>query len=164
MRSPIDIASSCLLLLFITAAIVARVVPVLIRTGQYQHAYPGFEGQTYSRAWAQALGFPATAKGAYVLSVAVGGPADQAGLRAGTQSTTVLLDINEFGRPIFLESGGDLITRIDDQPITKLDDLLIYLEEKTAPGQTVRLTVLRDGNQQQTITIKMDRHPTQPTG
>jgi S1-C subfamily serine protease len=144
--------------------IVARIVPALIRTGQYQHSYPGFEGQTYSRAWAQALGFPATAKGAYVLSVAAGGPADQAGLRAGTQSTSVLLDVNDFGRPIFLQSGGDLITRIDDQPITKLDDLLIYLEEKTTPGQTVRLTILRAGNQQQTISIKLDRQPSEPTG
>ena len=47
--------------------------------------------------------------------------------------------------------GGDLITAIDDSPVTRFDDLLIYLERYTHPGDTVVLTVLRDGD-----TIELD--------
>jgi S1-C subfamily serine protease len=125
--------------------LVQRIVPGLIKTGAYQHAYLGMSGATYTRAWAQALGFPADAKGAYVLDLVRGGPAASAGLRAGTTDTNVLLGIDGVGGPVYLQSGGDLITAIDDQPITKMDDLLIYLEEHTSPGQKVKLTVLRDG-------------------
>ena len=38
--------------------IVQRVAPALIKNGVYTHAYLGLSGQTYSPAWAEALGFP----------------------------------------------------------------------------------------------------------
>ncbi len=38
--------------------IVQRVVPALIETGEYTHAWLGISGNTYSPAWAEALGFP----------------------------------------------------------------------------------------------------------
>ena len=40
--------------------IVQRVAPALIENGVYKHAYLGLSGQTYSPAWAEALGFPTT--------------------------------------------------------------------------------------------------------
>ena len=142
----------------IPISLVQRIVPALIETGVYHHAYLGITGQTYSRAWAQALGFPADAKGAYVAAVVSGSPAAKAGLRAGTEDTDVLLAVDAFGTPVYLQRGGDLITAIDGQPVTKMDDLLIYLEEHTSPGQTVHLTVLRD-SQQQTIAVKLGERP-----
>ena len=39
-----------------------------------------------------------------------------------------------------------------------MDDLLIYLEEHTSPGQTVHLTVLR-GGEQQTVAVKLGERP-----
>ena len=43
--------------------------------------------------------------------------------------------------------GGDLIVAIDGQPITTSDDLISYLVFETVVGQTVDLTVVRDGQE-----------------
>jgi S1-C subfamily serine protease len=141
--------------------LVQRIVPSLIQTGHYAHPYLGIEGGTYSRAWAQALGLPANAKGAYVEGVVPGGPAAQAGLQAGNQDTSIVLGTDNFGSPVYLQSGGDLITAIDGHSITNMDDLMIYLEEHTSPGQTVQLTVLRAGGQQQTLSVKLGQRSNQ---
>ncbi|MCX6027880.1 MAG: trypsin-like peptidase domain-containing protein [Chloroflexi bacterium] len=138
----------------IPISIVQRVVPALIQNGTYEHAYLGLSGGTYSKAWSQALGLPADLKGIYVLGISANGPAARAGLRAGNTDSSVVLGTTRTGAT-YLQSGGDLITAIDGQPVSRMDDLLIYLEEKTSPGQTVQLTVLRDG-QQQTLSVKLE--------
>jgi len=48
--------------------LVQRIVLVLIRTGEYQHAYLGITGDTQRRSWAQVLGLPANVKGIYVIT------------------------------------------------------------------------------------------------
>lgn len=141
--------------------LVQRIVPSLIKTGKYAHPYLGIEGGTMSPAWAKALDLPATAKGAYVMGVVRGGPAAQGGLQAGSQDTSVLLGTDNFGRGAYLQSGGDLITAVDGHSITKMDDLLIYLEENTSPGQTVHLTVMQAGGKEQTLTVKLGQRPEQ---
>ncbi len=143
----------------IPISIVSRIVPVLISNGQYQHAYLGISGNTYSPSWAQALGLPASARGAYVADVAQNSPAARAGLRGGSQDTSIVLGADNTG-VTYLQSGGDLITAIDGQTVTKMDDLLMYMEEHTSPGQTVKLTILR-GGQQQTLTVTLSARPTQ---
>jgi serine protease Do len=145
----------------IPISMVQRVAPALIKTGNYQHAYLGFSGETYSKVWAKMLGLPAKAKGVYVLDVLSGGPAESSGLRAGSTDTSVLLSFDRTG-PVYLQSGGDLITAIDGRPITKMEDLLMYLEEKTSPGQTIKLTVLRDGKPL-TLSVTLDAR-SGPTG
>jgi S1-C subfamily serine protease len=47
------------------------------------------------------------------------------------------------GRRVLL--GGDLIVAVDGRPVKNGDELLAYLEERTRPGQTVTLTIIRDG-------------------
>jgi len=145
----------------IPISIVKRIVPALIQNGAYQHSYLGLAGTTYSKAWAQPLGLPADARGAYVEQVTPGAPAALAGLRAGSNDTSVLLGQGNSG-PVYLQSGGDLITAVNGQPVTKMDDLLMYLEEQTSPGQAVKLTVLRSGGQQATLTVTLGARPAQP--
>jgi len=135
-------------------------VPSLIKSGSYQHAYLGLSGGTYSRAWSQALGFPVDAKGVYVFAAAQGGPAARAGLKGGTQDTSVLLGVDNTGAT-YLQSGGDLITAVNGQPLTKMDDLLMYLEEKTSPGQTVQLSVTHSNGQQATLSVRLSARPAQ---
>lgn len=142
--------------------LVQRIVPSLVKNGTYRHSYLGLSGGTYTRAWAQALGFPADAKGVYVLDVIQGGPADQAGLRPGTVDTKILLGTDGAGSAFYLQRGGDLITAIDGHPLSKMDDLLIYLEEHTSPGQKVRLTVLSGNGQQRTVELALGERPNQP--
>jgi serine protease Do len=144
----------------IPISIVDRIVPSLIKSGSYQHAYLGLSGGTYSRAWSQALGFPVDAKGVYVFAAAQGGPAARAGLKGGTQDTSVLLGVDNTGAT-YLQSGGDLITAVNGQPLTKMDDLLMYLEEKTSPGQTVQLSVTHSNGQQATLSVRLSARPAQ---
>ena len=41
--------------------------------------------------------------------------------------------------------GGDVITAIDGQTINSMSDIIAYLAIHTQVGQTVTLTILRDG-------------------
>lgn len=115
--------------------IVKRVTPVLIADGKYDYPYLGITSfDQLSLQQIEALGLKSFT-GAYVTSVTPGGPADKAGIRAGDQATSVQ----------GLGAGGDLIIAIDGQTVNHFDDLLRYLINNKSPGDTVVLTVLRDG-------------------
>jgi 2-alkenal reductase len=143
----------------IPISIVQKIVPALIKSGSYQHAYLGITGDTFSRSWAQALSLPVSSRGIYVMDAAQGGPAAQAGVQGGTQNTDVVLQAMRRSA-LYLPSGGDLITAIDGQPLAKMDDLLLYLEEYGTPGQQVNLTVLRNGKALQ-LTVTLGVRPDQ---
>jgi S1-C subfamily serine protease len=140
---------------------VQRIVPSLIKTGQYNHPYLGIQGATLSSTWAKALGFPANAKGVYITGLLPGGPAANAGLQAGSQNTSVLLGTDQFGQPTYLQSGGDLLTAVNGHSLKNIDDLLNYLEDNASAGQTVQFTVLRSGGQQQTVNVTLGARPQQ---
>jgi S1-C subfamily serine protease len=65
------------------------------------------------------------------------------------------------GEPLYLQSGGELIIGINDQPVEKFDDLLIYLFRYAAPGDEVQLTVLRSDGQQTVIPVELGVRPAQ---
>ena len=138
--------------------IVERVVPSLIETGSYQHAWLGISGRTYSPAWAGALDFPEEARGAYIMSVRQDGPAGRAGLRGGSQNTNIPLAAGA-NTVIYLQRGGDLIVGIDDQPVTTFDDILIYLESYKSPGDRVDLHILRAGQNERTLSVTLGNRP-----
>lgn len=142
----------------IPISIVQRVVPALIEDGRYQHAYLGVSGSTYNSNWAEALDLPAHARGVYIMGVVQGGPAQQAGLRAGNQNSGVMLELTTRG-PEYLPGGGDLVTAIDGQAVTGMDGLLAYLSEQTSPGQTVELTVLRANGGEASLKVKLGVQP-----
>jgi len=89
-------------------------------------------------------------QGAYVSSVTDGGPAMVAGIKGTTETIT------QDGRSV--DIGGDVITAIDGQPLKTFDDMLVYLSLQTSPGQTVRLTILRDG-QYQEVSLQLGTRP-----
>ena len=127
--------------------IVKRVTPALISDGQYDYPYLGISSiDSLSLPQIEALGLQSFT-GAYVTSVTPNGPADKAGIRAGDQSTSAGLN-----------AGGDLITAIDGQTIHNFDDLLRYLINNKAPGDTVVLTVLRS-EEQVDVTVTLDKRP-----
>ncbi len=113
--------------------IVKRVAPVLIANGKYDYPYLGISSlDSLSLEMVEALGLN-TFTGAYVTDVVSGGPADKAGIKAGTTSTSI---------PDLL-GGGDLIIAIDGRDVRTFDELLAYLITNKGPGDTVVLTVLR---------------------
>jgi 2-alkenal reductase len=138
--------------------IVERVVPSIIETGGYKHAFLGVSGRTYSPAWAEALGFPEDVRGAYILEVRSNGPARRAGLRGGSEDTNIPL-ASGMGQVLYLPRGGDLIIGIDDQPIRTFDDILVYLESYKSPGEDVELRILRAGEGEQSIIVRLGERP-----
>jgi S1-C subfamily serine protease len=128
----------------IPSVIVKQIVPSLIATGHYEHPYLGISGSSLDSALAQAMGLPANQRGALVVSVTPGSPADQAGLQASTRQVTI------DGQPALV--GGDVITAIDGQPVRRFGDMVAYLARSTKVGQTVTLTILRNGS---TETVKV---------
>jgi len=132
----------------ISINIVKRVVPYLIQDGKYDYPYLGITSiNDLPLQYLQELGLTQYT-GAYVTSVAPGSPADQAGVRAGTQATTIQ----------GLETGGDLIIAIDGHTVLHFDDLLKYLFNNKSPSDTVVLTVLR-GDQKVDLTLTLGKRP-----
>ena len=140
--------------------IVQRVVPALMAQGAYKHAWLGLSGQTFSPAWAEALGFPTTARGAYIVSVRDGGPSQLAGLRGGGSKTDIVIGASAQGVEV-LPGGGDLVVGVDGQPVKTFDDLLIYLESYKSPGDTVVLKVLRSSQGETELSIVLGERPSQ---
>ena len=133
----------------ISINLVKRIVPYLIRDGGYEYPYLGISSDAdLSLAEIEALGLN-TYTGAYVTQVTPGGPADQAGIRGGTQPTN--LDSR-------LQAGGDVITAVDGQPIATFDQLLGYLTTNKSPGDTIVLTILREG-QTMDVTVTLGTRP-----
>jgi putative serine protease PepD len=110
-----------------------RITPQLISKGYVSYAYLGASVQPVIPDLAKALGLKVE-KGAMVIEVTPGGPADKAGLKGGNRQ----VQVGNF----LLIAGGDVITRIDRLEIRDADDLIKHLRERK-PGETINLTVLR---------------------
>ena len=121
----------------VPSVIVQKVVPDLIEKGVFEHPYIGIKGGTLTSEVAQAMDLPATQRGALVVSVTAGSPAEKAGLRGSAKQADI------SGEQVSV--GGDVITAIDGQPVKDFEDLTAYLARNGKVGQQVELTVLRDG-------------------
>ncbi len=129
--------------------VIKRVTPYLIQDGKYDYPYLGIVSrEELTLLERQALNLPSDAQGAYVISVAQGGPAARAGLRGGNIQSDI---------PGLL-SGGDLIVAVDDQPVRNFSDLLSYLVTYKSPGDALNLTILRD-QQKMTLPVVLVRRP-----
>jgi S1-C subfamily serine protease len=127
---------------------IKRVAPVLIATGKYDYPFLGISSMdSLSLEVVKELGLTSFT-GAYVTDVISGGPADKAGIKAGTTTTGIT----------GLLGGGDLIIAIDGRSIRTFDELLAYLITNKGPGDTVTLTVLR-GTEKTDIPITLDKRP-----
>ena len=94
----------------------------LIDKGFVEHAQLGIQGQDVDPAAAELYSLGAS-QGALVAAVAPGGGAEEAGLQR-----------------------GDIITAIDDEPVTSMADLAGEIS-RHAPGDVVTLTVVRDADE-----------------
>jgi 2-alkenal reductase len=114
----------------IPVAAVHQIVPSLIENGAYAYPYMGvgFDSEV-SLDESEIYGLAQT-QGAYVLNVTPNSPAAEAGLVAANAQTG---------------QDGDLVVAIDGRSIDNFADLNSYLVFNTAVGQTIEMTVLRNG-------------------
>ena len=123
---------------------VRRVVPELIERGYYPHPWLGVQyiwdvtSETGLMLLELGMDVPVD-EGVLIVQTAQGGPASQAGLRGGNQRI-------RSGR-VALLIGGDILTAIDGEPITDSQELLRYLDTQTQVGQTIWVTIWRDGEE-----------------
>jgi S1-C subfamily serine protease len=69
-----------------------------------------------------------------VYSIIKNSTADKVGLRGAT--------VDYYGQ----RHGGDIITAINKQNVTKMDDLVTYVDQHVKFGDIITLTVYRDGH------------------
>ncbi len=136
----------------IPSAIVSKEVPTLIKSGSYQHPYLGISGTTLTPDLAQAMNLNPSQRGALVEDVTPGTPAANAGLQGSSNTATI------NGQQVNV--GGDVITAVNGQKVTTMDDLISYLFGQTEVGQTVTLTVLRNGNET-SVKVNLEARPNQ---
>lgn len=130
---------------------IKKIVPVLISEGSYKHPWIGVSGTDIAPDIAAALKLNQSTTGFLVIDITPNSPAAKAGIRGGDK------EVDIGGRPIKL--GGDIITAIDNQSISKIDDILVYLEEHKKVGDTVNVTVVSDGKIQ-TLKLVLGERPT----
>src|ERR687898_2932991 len=129
---------------------IKNVIPSLITKGDYQHPYLGIVGVDITPEIAEALGLT-EARGFLVTDVSSGSPAQKAGIQGGSS----LANVN--GREIAM--GGDVILKVDEHTVRKLDDVLTYLEREKKVGEAVQLTILRNGGTEN-INLTLGPRPT----
>lgn len=132
----------------VSSNILNRVLPKLKRGETYNYPYLGLSSlNALSLELAEILDLP-QATGAYVVEVVGGGPADQAGIRDGSQPTEIT---GYF-------AGGDLIIGVDGNEVLQFSDLLSYMMLNKAPGDEMVVTVLRAGEALD-LTVTLGRRP-----
>jgi len=81
-----------------------------------------------------------------------GSPMAQANVR-GAQQQVIVGDQRVY-------TGGDILMKIDDVAITRLEQVETLLEDNYRVGDTVTLTLMRD-SQQYTIQVQLAEEPSQ---
>jgi S1-C subfamily serine protease len=132
----------------ISGPLTLRVVPELIRDGDYAHSYMGVYLSNISPAIA-AVNDLDTGQGVYIAGIVDGGPSDGV-LRGRTDTETV------YGQEVPV--GGDVVVSLDGTPIPERRILSAFLALETTPGDTIDVGVIRDG-QRQTVQLTLGRRP-----
>ena len=121
----------------IPESIVEQVIPALITNGVYNHPYLGVTVTSLDPNIASAMNLSSGQRGALIVAVTSGSPADKAGLKAGATTT------NDDGTQVTI--GGDVIIAYNGQMVSSSDDVVTDLANEGVVGQPVNLTILRNG-------------------
>jgi S1-C subfamily serine protease len=127
---------------------IAKIVPTLIKEGEYNHPWLGISGRDIDPDLAEVLGLE-DAKGFLVINVIDDSPAAKAGMR-GTSETK---SFDGIAYPV----GGDIIVSVDGKDVRKIDDILIHLQRQKSVGDALQLKILRDGEIVRAILILEQR-------
>jgi S1-C subfamily serine protease len=117
---------------------ITKIVPTLIEKGSYVHPFFGLKGGTLTSDIARNVtGLPAAAtnlRGIYVDTITKNGPADRAGIRGSTT--------DQYSK----KHVGDIIIDVDKHPVSRMDDMISYIGKHKSVGDSMTLTVYRNGH------------------
>jgi S1-C subfamily serine protease len=129
--------------------LMVKVVSSLIRDGSYEHPWLGLAGADMTPAIAEAMRINYS-RGLLVTSVAPGSPVLKGGIKAGNK--IMIIDGQR------LNIGGDVITGVDNVNVTKLEDLLVYVEYARKPHDLVTLKIDRN-NESMSVVVELENRP-----
>ncbi|MGE3272834.1 MAG: S1C family serine protease [Chloroflexota bacterium] len=118
-----------------------QILPNLISGQKVRRPWLGISGVALSPLLAEQLGLT-TEQGILVREAIPDAPADQAGIRGGSTDNP---------------ASGDVILAIDGHPVTRVADLVASIDPH-AVGETVTMTIVRDGQEQQ-IPVTLGEYP-----
>jgi VCBS repeat-containing protein len=123
---------------------VRPIVDSIISGGKAQHAWIGIQGRDLTPGLAQKLGLTGK-RGVVIASLDDRGPANDAGLKAAEKADAAV------------PTGGDLIVAVNGTPVTDMADVAEAVASRKV-GDTITVTVLRDGTSQ-TVTLTLKDRP-----
>lgn len=128
----------------IPARTVQRVVPELIATGRFPHPSLGVQFHELNPETARLLqqaGMDVPVdSGLLVVKTLNSGLFGDKGLQSGSRQVRV-------GNMI-VPVGGDILIAIQGEPVRTVQDVIVHLETQTKVGDTIEVTVIRDGKEQ----------------
>jgi 2-alkenal reductase len=139
----------------VPASVAARVVPGLIRDGEYTWSFLGVSGTSVSLRIAEANDLDQM-QGAYILTVLPDGPSN--GRLQGARGLGGNPSAGQSDTLTSTPTGGDIVVSVEGEPVNSFADLLTYVALETRPGDTIDLTVLRDG-QEQRVQVTLGSRP-----
>ncbi len=118
----------------ISSNAISRIVPTLIAKGNYTHPYLGLALDASPAAIAEDYkNVTANLRGVFVNAIEKSGPADKAGIRGSS--------LDQY----YQRHSGDMIIAVDGHNVTKAEDLISYIDEHKTAGDSLNLTLYRDG-------------------
>lgn len=127
-----------------------RVLPDLLTLGRYRHPWLGVRyAYRITPGLADLLDLPVQ-KGLLLVELSRGGPLAKVGAQ-GAQQEAILGNQRVF-------VGGDILTAIDGQEVASLEELYNLLETNYKVGDTVKVELLRQG-QEATVTAELAEEP-----
>jgi len=122
-----------------------RLLPDLRRGGEIERAYLGVTTTDVTEDLANDLNLPVD-QGALITDVFAGGPADEAGLEAG--STPLGSGIN---------AGGDLLVEVDGEKVSRSEDVGEAIADND-PGDEIEVVFYR-GDERETARVELGKRP-----
>lgn len=132
-----------------------RALEQLTESGRVSYAYLGVSTQDVTPGLAARFGIAAR-RGALVVTVEPGTPAERAGLRGGDQA--------EAYNGLRITLGGDVIVRIGRSPVSSSEDVSRIVTEELRVGRTVPVTIVRDGTARKIVKLTPSERPARPGG
>jgi S1-C subfamily serine protease len=130
---------------------VRRLLPDLLELGRYRHPWLGIRyayALTPGRAMTLELSVD---QGLLLVQLFDGSPLEEAGVRGAQREVIV------GNQRVYV--GGDILLRVDDVPITRLEQLETLLEDRYHVDDSVTVTLMRD-SREYTVTVTLTEEPT----